>query len=162
MLNELVDQLDNTPVAAFMRDTVWAVPLVQTVHILAIAAVFTASLLLVLSTFGLLGDDWSVSRRIRMLASWSWGGLLVLALSGTLMVAGEPARSLLNPLFQIKIILLVFAALTTWQLATKLHAARAAHQHTGAPAIAKVLAVVAFTLWIAIICAGRWIAYVEA
>jgi hypothetical protein len=85
--------------------------------------------------------------------------LLVLLTTGIIMIAAEPARSLKNPAFQIKMLLLIAALSVTW-LFQFLHRRDAAFGDvTGPRAAAVTLAIVSILLWSSIIFAGRWIAY---
>jgi hypothetical protein len=76
------------------------------------------------------------------------------------MITAEPARSLKNPAFQLKMVLLVAALIVTglFQLIQRRNAAFG-DLHTGPRAAAAMLAIVSMLLWSSIIFAGRWIAY---
>jgi hypothetical protein len=88
-----------------------------------------------------------------------WWTLLVLLATGIIMIIAEPARSLKNPAFQLKMGLLI-AALTVTALFQFLHRRNAAFGDAAGPRAAAVtLAVVSILLWSSIIFAGRWIAY---
>ena len=121
--------LEQTPFSVAIQSTSWIVPAVQTVHILAIAAVMSSALMIALR-----GES-----RFRPVIWWA---LPVLLATGVVMIVGEPARSLANPVFQIKMLLLLGAITVTVAL-RKLPAA----------------GVVSLALWVGIVFAGRWIAY---
>jgi hypothetical protein len=70
------------------------------------------------------------------------------------MIIAEPARELANPIFQLKM-LLVIAAIT---LATAARGRLSAHG--GALLPARALSVTALALWVGTVFAGRWIAYI--
>ena len=89
---------------------------------------------------------------------WLWGSLLVLAITGALLVTGEPERALLNPMFQLKMLLLVAAMGVTILLARLMTTTAAAGE--GARVRVGLLALIGFLLWCSIAVAGRWIAYV--
>lgn len=159
-LNSLIAWLEGTALTQSIRDTSWAVPLIQTIHILSIGIVFSSSLILMLATFGLLGNDWSPARWNLRLHRWSWGGLVVLLVSGTLLVVGEPERSLTNFIFQMKMLMVIIAALLTWVLSQRLQTAHGRSEEAGhATAATRLLALGTLAVWLAIISAGRWIAY---
>ncbi|MGI4880535.1 MAG: DUF6644 family protein [Janthinobacterium lividum] len=141
---------------AAMQDDGWIVPTVQTVHIIAIGFVFPSSLLLSLRALGLAGTDWSPAQWGRRLNPWLAGALLVLLGSGTVLIVGEPARSLLSPVFQVKMVLVVIAAALAWLLGARLRRIDPAGR---TPAADKALAGLVVLLWMAVISCGRWIAY---
>jgi len=76
------------------------------------------------------------------------------------MIVGEPPRSLKNPVFQIKMALLLAALVATviCQVTLRHHPAFG-DLTTGRRAGAATLASVSMLLWVGIIFAGRWIAY---
>ena len=132
------------------------VPAVQTAHILAIGIVFSSSLVLALRAAHVSGIDWSPARWGQRLNRWMGWSLLVLLVTGAVLIVGEPARSLLSPVFQLKMVLVVATTALAWLLARRL-------QHLDPPEHATLvergLAVAIVLLWMAIISAGRWIAY---
>ena len=74
------------------------------------------------------------------------------------MIIGEPARSLKNPVFQLKMALLVAAIAITvlYQLRLARERFKQVPHRRGA---ALLIAIPSFALWTAIVFAGRWIAY---
>ncbi|MBN8830922.1 MAG: hypothetical protein J0G94_09905 [Sphingomonadales bacterium] len=157
LIDGLVSWLEGTGLHQTMQTVEWAVPAVQTIHILAIAAVFASSLALSLRVFHLAGSDWSAAQWGARLNGWVVWGLVVLLLSGALMICGEPGRSLNNALFQTKMILLVVALALFFALARGVRALVRPEQ----PALGSVrlLAGLLILVWLAIIVCGRWIAY---
>src|SRR5208337_3727059 len=101
--------LELTPFSRQLQTREWVVPAVQTVHLLAIAAVMGAMLLFNLRLLGLRGTDVPLARVSRRFLPVVWTSVVVLLVSGAVMIAAEPARSLLNPAFQLKMALLLAA-----------------------------------------------------
>lgn len=141
-----------------MQDVSWAVPAVQTVHILAIAIVFSSSLVVALRATHVSGIYWSPARWGQRLNAWVFGALFVLLLTGSLLVIGEPGRSLPNWIFQLKMVLVIAAAALSALLAHRLQRLDPPEQ---AGLAEQALAVLLVGLWMAVISAGRWIAYVS-
>jgi len=139
-----------------MQTVDWAVPAVQTVHILAISLVFSSSMIMALRTVNLAGVHWSPARWSERLNRWIFVALIVLLLSGSTLIVGEPNRSLSNWVFQIKMVMVVLASLLTWLLARSFRRHREEEHGTTAE---KLLAVGIVLVWMAVIAAGRWIAY---
>jgi len=148
--------LEQTDASQAIQSTAWVVPAVQTVHILAIATVLGAVLMLNLRLLGLAGVDQPLARQSQRYLPVIWWTLPVLLITGMVMIVGEPARSLKNPVFQLKMALLLAA-----MAVTALHQLRLARRHalpTGR-GIALLIALPSLALWAAIVFAGRWIAY---
>jgi hypothetical protein len=159
-LNEICRWIDQTALSQSIQAAGWVVPTVQTIHILAIAVVASSVLMIDLRLIGLFWANRpmkSVSARFLPLVWWP---LLVLLATGALMIIAEPARSLKNPAFQVKMGLLI-AALIVTALFQFFQRRDAAFGEPGsvARAAATTIAIVSMLLWSSIIFAGRWIAY---
>ena len=139
-----------------ISDVPWIVPGVQTIHILAIATLFTSSLVLALRSYNVSGVDWSPARWGARLNHWTATALVLLLATGIVMITGEPQRSLLSPIFQIKMGLVVAAGLLSWLLATRL---KHLHGEGEVGVRERALAAIIVLLWLCTISAGRWIAY---
>ena len=156
-LQHFVDWLANTPASQTIKEIGWIIPTVQTIHILAIAAVVGSMVLLDLRVLGLAARAQSLSSVSERLIPWVWRALVVLLLTGIVMVTGEPGRSLVNSIFQIKMALVIIAAVLTFFLQRSLRAKGAAADT--APMDAKAIAALSLVTWVLIVFAGRWIAY---
>jgi hypothetical protein len=76
------------------------------------------------------------------------------------MIIGEPARELANPVFQLKMLLLIAAVAATRGVQLTLEGQSTA---SGAATVAprsRMLSALALLLWVGVIFAGRWIAYI--
>jgi uncharacterized membrane protein SirB2 len=146
--------LEETSLSLTIQSVPWIVPTVQTIHILAISTVMASALMIDLRLAGLAGLDQSQRRVFQRFLPVIWWTLAVLLVTGAIMILGEPARSLKNPIFQLKMALLVAAIAVTVILASRLRRSGELSRKERLP-----LAVVSMLLWIAIVFAGRWIAY---
>lgn len=154
--------LAGTPLSLTLQSTEWIVPAVQTVHIIAVAAVISSILMIHLRLLGLRAREQSIGAVTARFLPFVWWPLPVLLLSGSILITAEPARSLQNPVFALKMSLLLLAVLMT--LACQLPLRRNARYwelSARRRALARVIAVVSLPLWVGIIFAGRWIAYVQ-
>jgi hypothetical protein len=142
-LDKFCSWLEQTPLSQAIQSAGWVVPTVQTIHILAIAAVMSSVLMLDLRLLGIFGADQPLARVASRFRPVIWWTLPILLATGVVMIIGEPARSLANPAFQLKM-LLILAAITV-----------TAAFHKGP----RIIAVVSLSLWVGIVFAGRWIAY---
>lgn len=138
----------------------WIVPALQTVHILAVAAVLASVVVINLRVVGLvdLGQPLAVllDRFLPPIAI----GVGILAVTGLLLIAGEPTRAPYRVIFWVKLALIVAAAVLTW---SHRRASPVASGGTLAIGIGrKGVALLALSLWLGVIVAGRWIAYADA
>ncbi|HKB63354.1 MAG TPA: DUF6644 family protein [Burkholderiales bacterium] len=152
--------LEETPLSQTIQGTGWIVPTVQTVHILSVAAVLSSVLMIDLRLMGVLGRDQPLARVSERFRPVIWWTLPVLLATGAVMIIGEPARSLANPVFQLKMVLLVAAIVVTLSYQVPLGANPAFWEgSSGRRGAAQLIAVLSLALWAGIVFAGRWIAY---
>jgi hypothetical protein len=129
-------------------------PIVQSVHILGIGCVVASAVMLNLRILGWALPSQQLSEMSSRLRSWFWGAAIVLVLSGLVFLIARPRRYFANPIFGLKMGLLIPALVLSAFLLRV--AARA-------EAIAfpiKLAALISTSVWITIL-AGRWIAYVD-
>jgi hypothetical protein len=159
-LNDVCGWIDQTALSQAIQVTKWVVPLVQTVHILAIAVVASSVFMIDLRLIGMFWADRPMKDVSSRFLPLVWWPLLILLATGVIMIIGEPARSLKNPAFQLKMTLLVAALIVTglFQLLQRRNTAFG-DLRSGPRAAAATVAVVSMLLWSAIVFAGRWIAY---
>jgi len=159
-MTELSLWIQTTPLSKLIDRNFWVIPVIQTIHILAIAATFGSVVMVNLRIVQLAGQGRTMTQTVRRFLPWVWGGLLTLLVTGLLMVVGEPVRELTNPVFWIKMILIIVAALVSlwFQGSVQRNAARWELSHDGR-AVARTGAAAVIGLWCLIMLAGRWIAY---
>lgn len=139
------------------------VPLVQTVHILAIGAVIGSGLMIALRTLGWVAPDQSLASTNLRFLRVIWWSLPVLLVSGLLMISAEPARSLENPAFALKMALLLLSVIVNLcYQAPLLHNPDFWELSTRRRRVGQLIAFVSLALWVGVIFSGRFIAYVEA
>lgn len=159
-LLDLSNWLSLTAASAWIQTNFWVIPTTQTIHILAICAVFGSAFMINLRILELAGRSQTMTWTAKRYLPWIWWGLPVLLISGIILIVGEPHRELLNPSFWIKMILILVAvASTLWfQRTVRRNIAFWETSHNKRVAI-RIGAVAALILWGAIIVFGRWIAY---
>ena len=152
--------VSETPLSGFIQQTLWVVPWVQIFHITAIAVVMSSIFMIDLRILNLTGKNQTMTQTARRFLPWLWSGLVVLALTGSILIIGEPVRSLDNAAFWIKMSLLAIGIISTLWFQSTLQGSLAFweedHQRRQ---FVRVLAVGSFLVWCGIAIAGRWIAY---
>src|SRR3984893_8893782 len=112
-LNEFCRWLAATSLSHTIQETGWIIPALQTIHILSVALVFSAAILVDLRIWRLLDRDVPLPEIARRFLPTIWPVLLILLLTGSLLIVGEPRRSLLNSTFYLKMALLAVAIMLT-------------------------------------------------
>jgi hypothetical protein len=154
--------LSLTRLSETIQSTAWLIPALQTIHILAIGIVIACALMVNLRLLGVGAADQTIAAVASRFLPYLWASLPVLLVTGGALIVAEPARALENPVFAVKMAcLLAVAALTLGcQIALRRNAVSV--ELPGArQALAKLAALGSLMLWIAVIFAGRWIAYVQ-
>ena len=159
----LTQWLSHTAASEAIRTVDWLIPLLQTIHILAIAMVVSSLLMIDLRILRATHAQLqSIADTAHRFEPWIWSGLAVLAASGATLIVAEPQRTLPNAVFQIKILLLVLAVTTTCALRMSLRRdGEFRHVSGSASGAAKLLAIGAFILWCTVAAAGRFNAYTQ-
>src|ERR1700761_4605569 len=161
LLGDLSKWLAATSLSHTIQTTNWIIPALQTIHILCVAALFASAVLVDLRIWRLTQRDVPLSDVGRRFLPWIWPVVVILLLTGSLLIVGEPRRSLLNDTFYIKMALLAFALVLTGLLQWSL-AAPEFYEYGLARRIAgRVAALASVLAWSGIIFAGRFIAYTQ-
>lgn len=158
-ITNVSDWLYATPVATTIRDTTWAIPTIQSVHLLAIAIIVGSALVSDLRLAGVLATDQSPGSIVRRYLPWMWGALGVLLLTGILLVVAEPGRTIGNTVFWAKMALVLFAFTLTLLFRKPLLDPQFSLDGAGWQAVAKPAAWISLLVWVLVIFCGRWIAY---
>jgi putative copper export protein len=157
---EFADWLASTPLSATIVNNLWMIPAIQSVHIIAIGLLVGALLMLDMRVLGLLSKDQTVTQVNDRYAPWIWGAIVVLAISGCLLIVGEPRRELLSFSFWVKMTLLAIGIAIVLAFQFYLKANAAMWKDTGEPTpLTKFFAILSICIWVAIIFLGRFIAW---
>jgi hypothetical protein len=162
-LSEFSRWLAATPLSHIIQTTKWVIPTLQTVHILSVAVVFSSAVLVDLRLWRLLNRDLPLPEVARRFLPTIWPVLLVLLITGSLLIIGEPRRSLLNSTFYLKMALLVVAIVfTAWLQWTLSSSPNFWDKNRGRRMAGQLAATLSIVVWCGILFAGRWIAYTQA
>jgi hypothetical protein len=138
----------------------WAIPAIQSVHIVGIAMVMGSVLMIDLRILGLTWTDQTLRQTTQRFGPWLTGSLWLLLATGLLMVVGEPVRELVTFSFWAKMTLVAIGATIAvfFQRTLRRHERQWEDTLVQRAAI-KGLAIGTFFIWVAIIFLGRLIAY---
>ena len=152
-----------TPLSHTIQTTTWIIPSLQTIHILSVATVFSAAILVDLRIWRLLERDEPLPDVARRFLPTIWPVLAILLVTGSLLIIGEPRRSLVNSTFYVKMALLAVAIMLTAGLQRSILSSPGLWDGKRALRVAgRLAAAVSILVWCGILFAGRWIAYTQA
>jgi hypothetical protein len=158
-----IQWLQSTPLSLSIRRIAWLIPLMQTLHILANGLVLSAIIMIDLRVWRRAGAE-PLADRVRRLLPWLWSALGVLTVTGLVLVLATPRRTLLDPTFHVKMMIMVVAIVATIALAAMLRRLAPEPATTGRMTgiVASVAGAATLLLWLGATIAGRgrWIANV--
>ena len=142
-----------------MRESLWAFPIVETIHICAFAIVVGSIVVLDLRLIGL-SRRVPVSRLASHVLPWTIGAFFVAALAGLTMFTAHAADYVTNEVFMLKMGLILAAGVNAALLHVgAMRASGAWDTDFGPPARVRVAAAVSILLWFGVIACGRLLAY---
>jgi hypothetical protein len=159
MIPAFCNWLSNTPLSMAIQNYSWVIPSVQTVHILAIATVMASIVMVDFRLLGVTGRTQTVPEMAQRFLPFVWGAVIVLLITGSLLIIGEPARELTSQVFWLKMTLLACVLVLTG--AFQYGTSRDGRFWEKRRVLSWATAIVSLSLWVSILACGRWIAYVE-
>jgi hypothetical protein len=154
--------LAGTSASMVVQKTLWLIPLMQTIHIICVALVFSSVVMIEFRILGYTRSE-TVADAARRFVPWIYVCVVVMALTGAVLIVGEPERSLPSFEFQMKMLFLAVAlAFTVWFSHSVNAHEEAWSDKSRARTVHTTLAVVALAAWCAVVVWGRWIAYTVA
>jgi hypothetical protein len=153
--------LHDTPLSVTMRESTWAEPIVETVHVLTLTVFLGFVLLLDLRLLDLALRRYAVAEIFKQLNPGLFGGFAVMLVTGVLLFVGDPVLIYDTVFFKLKMLMLVIAGLNVIWFNRTIGRRLVAWDRPGAatPAAAKVAGIASLLLWVLIVAAGRAIAY---
>ena len=147
----MLEAIESLSLAAAIRGSVWAYPALEIVHIAGIAALVGSLLTLELRVLGAHADI-ALAPLARLSIRVALAGFVAAALAGVPMFISAASEFGRHPAFLTKMALIAIAGAN----AAAFHLRDSLHMRD---ATAKIQAVLSLALWLAVICAGRLIAY---
>jgi hypothetical protein len=149
--------LQNTPVAIFVAETLWAYPLLETMHTLGMAMLLGSLGLINLRVLGykralpIIGT--------RDLLPVAWIGFSINAFSGLMLFTSDAVNFFSSNTFRVKITLIVIAGINAAILSRKLYTSSGDDAALVALPGVKALAASSLVFWVVAVICGRIYAY---
>ena len=156
MLLPFFQWVETTSVSKAISMSSWAFAVIESVHLLALAVIGGAVLMLDLRFLGLGLRRQSISEVAREAQPWLVGSLIVMLVTGIALFASEPIKCYYSTPFWVKMTSLALAMLFTFTVRRKVAQADEARVR---PVWMKLVALVSLTLWFGVGAGGRWIGF---
>src|ERR1700733_5361611 len=137
---EAFEWIERSPVGQFLRNSRVLFPIVESIHLIGLARFVGTLLLINMALLGVAMRRQPVHEVASALAPWTWSGFALLLLTGPLMFAAQAPKWHDNPIFWIKMLLLLAA--TIFQLSVR--------RRVASEQPAKMIGAVSLFLWITI------------
>ena len=147
---------ENTAVGHAIRSSAWLFPVIESFHLLALALIGGAILVVDLRLLGLGLRRQPVAQLARDVHPWLVGGLIVMVTSGILMFTSEAIKCYYSAAFRTKMTFLFPAIVFTFTLRRKV---ATADETRVRPLWSRLVALASLTMWSVVGAAGRWIGF---
>ncbi len=152
----LFQRLEATTIGTVVRESLWMFPVIECIHLLALALLGGAVLALDLRLLGVGLTGQPAASLARQLQPWLVGALIAIIGTGIPMFLSEAIKCYFSPPFFFKISTLIVATIFTFTVRRRVAGAEPGHV---ARALVRLTALVSITLWFGVAFAGRWIAF---
>ena len=156
MLWEFAQWSEATALGGAIRDSQYLFPLIECLHLIALAIIGGAVLVVDMRLLGFGLTNTSVARLAKDAQPYVTVSLLVMLGSGFALYSSEATKCYLSPAFWIKIIALFLVMIFTYTVRRRV---AAADEHRVSPLVRKSVALVSIGLWFTVAWGGRWIGF---
>jgi len=161
-LSALFEAMQNSSLSEFLRTSLKAMPIVEAIHVMAIATVFGTIALVDLRLLGWPNVQRSFSKLHHELLRWTWLAFGAAVITGVLLLIVNAVTYYRNTAFWLKMLaillaginMLVFEAVTAKSVASW-------DKGVTPPSAARLAGALSIVLWVAVIFFGRWIGFTK-
>jgi hypothetical protein len=153
--------LEQAVVGARVRESLWLFPIIETAHLLGMAAFLATVVAFDLRLLGWALRGQRISVLAGRLAPWVCGGFAVQVVTGAMLFSSEAVKVYANPAFRLKMLLIFLAGLHAlifrW---TTNRSVATWDENAVPPARARLAGGISILLWLGVVAAGRFIGFV--
>jgi hypothetical protein len=151
---EVFDSLEMTWVGQTIKESLWYFPAIEAVHLLGLAMLGGAILVVDLRMFGVGLSDRPVAYVARSAHRWLIASIVVMLATGIPLFLSEAVKCLYNTSFWVKMGGLTIGLIFTFTVRNKV-----AMSGTASNATYKMVATFSIAVWLTVAAAGRWIGF---
>jgi hypothetical protein len=156
MLLPYFQWFESTAISKAISTSSWAFAVIESVHLLALAVIGGAVLLLDLRFLGFGLRRQSIREVSREAQPWFLGSFAVMLVTGFALFVSEPTKCYYSTPFWVKMSSLALATLFTFTVRRRVSLADETRVQ---PLVYKLVALVSLTLWLGVGAGGRWIGF---
>ena len=157
---QLLIDLEASGLGLAIRQSVWAYPAANVVHVVGVMLFAGAIAIMDLTLLGVV----AVRRRAQLIAAsraWAMGFFALVLAAGAVLFIAEASHVSLNRVFQVKMALVAFGlGNAIWLGRRGVALARGLPDEAALPRVARTAAALSLAIWLVVAGLGRFIAYV--
>jgi hypothetical protein len=159
-LRTLFEWIDKFPTSIAIREGAVAFPLLLTIHVVSMCLFAGLVIMMDLRLLGVGNLRTPFSQVQRRLFPWQMFGITTNAITGLILVYGQPMRYYANVFFWVKTVMMLLAGANMMAFHNSTyHSVGKWDSAATLPFWAKMAAIVSLVLWAGVIMSGRLIAY---
>lgn len=161
-LSAVFEFMQNSALSEYLRTSLKAMPIVEAIHVMAVATVFGTIVLVDLRLLGYPNVQRSFSRLHHELLQWTWMAFGIAFITGWLLLIVNAVTYYRNTALWLKMGVIVLAGIN--MLVFELVTARSVSKWDKGvlpPAAARTAGALSIAFWIAVIVLGRWIGFTK-
>lgn len=155
MPESLFTWFEETAIGVAVRDSVWAFPIIEAVHLLGLCLLGGAVLVVDLRLLGLGLTGQSMARLARRARPWLVAAVIVLVATGVPLFLSEAIKAYYNTAFWVKMTTLPVALAFTFAVRERV----ARGNGMEATLTTRLVGFTSIALWLTVAAAGRWIGF---
>lgn len=161
---EFILALQGSALADFIRGEtaggVWAFPVIETIHVMALATVYGSIAMVDLRLLGITSPDVRVSKLAGEVLPWTWTAFLIAALSGSLMFISKADTYWNNFDMRAKFLCMALAGVNMLIYQFGIHRRVSEWDvRLPPPATVRLAGALSLMLWTGVVFFGRWIGF---
>lgn len=145
-----------TTLGRVIRNSEYAFPMIEFVHLAALAVIGGAVLIVDMRLLGLGLRKTSVAELARDAQPWVTGSLVIMLITGISLYASEATKCYASAAFWIKMVSLLLAMIFTYTIKKRV---TAGDEKTFSIGTSKLVGAVSLLLWFGVAWGGRWIGF---
>ena len=152
--------LGSTHGSIALHESIWAYPIIESVHVLTLCLFLGLTVMLDLRLLGVTMMRTPASEVFQRLMPWTIVGFAVMVATGALLFFAIPVKTYLNIFFRLKVAFLVLAGVNVGVFQRTVSRSMDRWDNDPVPPFrARLAAGISLVLWAGIVIAGRMIAY---
>jgi hypothetical protein len=155
-----MSNIQNGPMGTYIRESDWAFPTLESIHVFFLVIVFGSIILLDMRLVGVANLDRKVSAVTSDVMKFVWIAFAGAAASGLTLYTSYAHKYSLDPPTLIKFSAMALAGLNMLYYEMKIHPTMGSWDGDAKPPVnARLAGWISIALWLTVIFAGRWIGF---